>query len=126
MDATRVIELIVSSIIGAALGALGVLALWRSRLSVLERNIPERLSERFTLMEHRMDSFEKSVEKLEEGQERIESQVRRVQARQRAELQMSAAIARKIGVDRRHVDDALGRFITEDLELDDGGETKHG
>jgi hypothetical protein len=117
---TSILETILIAVVSAGVGALGVLALWRSRLTVLERNVPVNLSERFALMEHRMDSFEKAATRLQEGQDRIARQFQGVQARQRAELQMLAALARKVGVDRRHVDDAVGRFITEDLQPDNG------
>lgn len=98
--------MVIAGGVGAALGALGTLATIRVRVI--------RLEDRVTVDEKQVEKF---------GAD-IREELTSIHRRQEVALGVIADIARTVGVDRRSVDDALIRFLTEGSQRKPEGESR--
>ena len=95
VDATDLIKYVIS----AGIGWLAALVTFRTKIALLES---------------RATRLEEDSKKFAEAVQRVERAFNSIERRQLVQLQLSASIARKMGIDHRLPEDMLVRLLGEE------------
>ena len=113
MTAEDFFKLIGAAIIGAIGGMLGTISVFRSRFLLIDARFESTARETATLRAHDKEMLELQLAQLRKSIRAAARTARRIEGRQRVQLELTADIARSMGLKHRALGDTLTREITE-------------